>query len=120
MLADEPIFKMAKEVPDEMWALVEIFGHRRHYGRVTEVEKFGTKMLRVDVPISDAAPLLGEQEEFETFIYGGASIFGMTPMTEDACRKWASRDRPKPHKPLATLPPRDHANYDYDYEEQFE
>ena len=44
----------------EMWAQVEIFGHRRHYGRISEVERFGAKLLRVDVPIATEAPLLGE------------------------------------------------------------
>lgn len=89
---------------EEIWALVEIFGHRRHFGRVTEVEKFGTKMLRIDVPAAAAAPLLGEAESFETFFYGGGSIFGMTPMTEEACRKAAERDRPRPYTPIARLP----------------
>lgn len=26
--------------PAATWALVEIFGHRKHYGRISEVEKF--------------------------------------------------------------------------------
>ncbi len=83
---------------EEIWALVEIFGHRRHYGRVTEVEKFGTKMLRVDVPLE-------KDGEFATFFYGGASLFGMTPMTEAAARKWAAYDRPRPQTPVDALPP---------------
>lgn len=83
---------------NETWALVEVFGHRRHYGRVTEVEKFGTKMLRVDVPTE--AP-----DRFETFHYGGAAIFGMTEMTEEVCRKLAERDRPRPVRPIDRLPP---------------
>lgn len=78
---------------DSIWACVEIFGHRRHYGRISEVEKFGTKMLRVDVPAAEGAPLLGHDEQFETFLYGGGSIFSMTPMTEEAARKWAAGER---------------------------
>lgn len=88
----------ADEAPEELWALVEIFGHRQHYGRVTEVERFGTKMMRVDVPTA-------EPDQFETFFYGGGSIFSMTPMTEDATRKWNERYRPRPYKPLSALPP---------------
>jgi hypothetical protein len=89
----------------ETWALVEIFGHRRHYGRVTEVERFGSKMLRVDVPL----PKEGDQAEevFETFHYGGAAIFGMTEMSEEACRKWASHDRPRPAGLITRMPPPD-------------
>lgn len=90
--------------PPELWACVEIFGHRKHYGRVREIERFGTKMLRVDVPCGSAAPLLGENEKFETYLYGGASIFSFSPMTEGAARKWAEAERPKPWKPLNRLP----------------
>ncbi len=35
--------------PKFEWAIVEIFGHRRHAGRTIEEERFGAKMLRVDV-----------------------------------------------------------------------
>lgn len=87
-----------------IWACVEVFGHRRHYGRISEVEKFGTKMLRVDVPAATEAPLLGEGERFDTFLYGGGSIFSLTPMTEESARKWAESDRPKPFQPLTRLP----------------
>ena len=41
------------------WAVLEVFGHRRHAGRIREVEQFGAKMVRVDIPIFDAAPALG-------------------------------------------------------------
>lgn len=91
--------------PPELWACVEIFGHRKHYGRIKEIERFGTKMLRVDVPTQTAAPLLGEAEQFETFLYGGGAVFSLTPMTEEAARKWADADRPKPYRPIERLPP---------------
>jgi hypothetical protein len=96
--------------PADLWACVEIFGHRKHYGRVKEIERFGTKMLRVDVPAGAAAPLLGEEERFETFLYGGGAIFSLTPMTEEAARKWAETERPRPYRPLDRLPPP--SNYD--------
>lgn len=35
-------------VEQAKYAVVEIFGHRRHVGRILEVERFGIKMLRVD------------------------------------------------------------------------
>src|SRR5271154_867377 len=91
------IDEAAAALPDR-WACVEIFGHRRHYGRISEVEQFGTKMLRVDVPTADAGV-------FETFTYGGAAIFGITPVTEESARAWAERDRPRPWQPSARLPP---------------
>jgi len=36
--------------PDE-WAIVEIMGHLRRAGRISEVARFGANLLRVDVPI---------------------------------------------------------------------
>jgi hypothetical protein len=91
--------------PAELWACVEIFGHRRHYGRVSEVERFGAKLLRVDVPIVPEAPLLGDNEVFETHVYGGAAIFSLTPMTETAARSWAKGERPEaPMRRLAYDP----------------
>lgn len=99
--------EMPEPPPDDIWACVEIFGHRKHYGRVTEVERFGTKMLRVDVPTGTPAPLL-ETETFDTFMYGGGAIFSLTPMTEEAARKWAESERPKPYKPMGRLPAPDY------------
>ena len=62
------------DAPPDEYAVVEIFGRRRHVGRILEVDRFGTKMLRVDVPKD------GKFENgFVSHFYGGASIFGMTP-----------------------------------------
>lgn len=105
--------------PPDIWACVEIFGHRKHYGRVKEIERFGCKMLRVDVPGQSAAPLLGEEQVFETFIYGGNAIFSLTPMTEEAARKWAEIERPKAWKPLDRLPPPDLYDDDDDEDRPF-
>jgi hypothetical protein len=101
--------------PPEIWGCLEIFGHRKHYGRVREVEHFGTKMLRIDVPSAPAAPLLGEEERFDTHLYGGAAIFSFTPMTEEAARQWGSREGPRTIRPLGRLPPPD--DYGDEYEE---
>ena len=55
------------------WAIVEIFGHRKHAGRAREEEKFGAKLLRIDIP-KDGDPERG----WTTHYYGGASIFSFT------------------------------------------
>lgn len=62
----------ATEEPLE-YALVEIMGHRRHFGRIREEERFGVKMLRIDVPqAGDFA------NGFATHFYSGSSIFSIT------------------------------------------
>lgn len=71
------------------WAIVEIFGHRKHAGRSREEERFGAKMLRIDVPTiginqAEGKPdEVGGVESWTTHWYGGASLFSYT-LTDEA------------------------------------
>lgn len=67
-----PIETPAEE-PAPEYARVEVFGHNIHVGRISEVERYGTKMLRVDVPKGIF------ENGFLTYLLGGAAIFRMTP-----------------------------------------
>lgn len=80
---------------EEMWAIVELMGHRRLAGRVSEVEAFGTKMLRIDIPKSAA---IGDAEVVTQF-YGGPSIYGVSPVSEDVARAAAMRNQQAPVSP---------------------
>ena len=62
------------------WAVVEVFGHRRHAGRTREEERFGAKLLRVDIPTKGDPAANG----WETIYYGGSSIFSFALCTEAA------------------------------------
>ena len=66
----------------EGWAVVELMGHRQRAGRVSQVEMFGTHLLRLDMPHGD-----GEATEF----YGGSSIYAVRPCTEEVGRALAER-----------------------------
>ena len=66
----------------EGWALVEIMGHKRFAGRVSEENVIGVPMLRIDVPVSRERP------GFIKYFAAGA-IYGITPMTEEATRTLA-------------------------------
>jgi hypothetical protein len=84
------------------WAILELMGHRRLGGMVTEEEHFGAKMCRIDIPqelINDGAPMV-------TQYYGGGAIYGLTPCSEDAARIAAKMSRPEPVHPweLPALP----------------
>lgn len=77
--------------PEYEWAVVEIMGHRKHAGRVREEERFGAKMLRVDVPTITIAPPAEEGgqpvvtvEKWTTHWYGGPSIFSFTLTDEES------------------------------------
>jgi hypothetical protein len=61
------------------WMLVEIMGHRTHWGRARQEERFGAKMLRIDVPEKGDPATHG----WATHYYGGASIFPFT-LTDEA------------------------------------
>ena len=76
------------------WACVELMGYRLRYGEVFEVEQYGAKMLRIDIP-NPAAP-----EEPVSEFYGGSAIYAVTPMSEEICRvKIGARDL-RPVKPV--------------------
>jgi hypothetical protein len=61
------------------WAIVEVFGHRRHAGRAREEERFGAKMLRIDIPLKGAP----QEHGWQTVYYGGSSIFSYS-LTDEA------------------------------------
>lgn len=72
------------------WAIVEIFGHRRHAGLCSEIQRFGAAMLRIDVFPGEAA------EPIASVHYGGASIFSYTPCAEAQARRIAQDALPLP------------------------
>ena len=57
--------------PVRTWALVEVFGHRQHYGEIREVEAFGAKLLEVN-----------DADTGRTHRYGGTAIFSLTMLTQ--------------------------------------
>lgn len=96
---------MASEFQDPVWAVLELMGHRRIGGKVTEVEHFGAKMCRIDIP-SRENTICGPKDVWTTQYYGGGSIYCLTPCSEDAARIAAKMSRPEPVHPweLPALP----------------
>lgn len=75
----------------EGWAILELMGHRRLGGYVTEVTLAGAGMLRIDIP----ELVLGETTHAAaTQFYPPASLYALTPTTEEIAR--AVRSRPEP------------------------
>lgn len=68
------------------YAVVEIMGHRRRVGRVSEIQKYGAAFCRVE-PLLDADGTLGPPED-----YSGAAIFAEheIPLAQalEAMRPW--------------------------------
>lgn len=82
------------------WAILELMGHRRKVGRVTQVEVFGAKMCRIEV-LTPGTPKEIVQEgdvpvpdQFHTELYGGSSIYALTAVDEGTARFEAKRNLP--------------------------
>ena len=99
VLADAPTPETSGD-----WVFLEVMGHRSHHGLLTEVDRFGAKMARIDV--------FGKEdiEPRATHYYGGASIFSITPATEESCRAYVDRWSPKPA--VQSLPAPSMIDYD--------
>jgi hypothetical protein len=72
----------------EQWCVVEIMGHKRFAGLVTEQTIGGNSFVRIDVPATvttDGKPL----GPF-TKLFGAASIYCLTPCTEETARAFAA------------------------------
>jgi hypothetical protein len=72
----------------ECWAIVELMGHVKMAGRISEEERFGAKMGRIDIPKADGS--------FVTQWFGGSTVYRITPTTEEAARKVATLGVPAP------------------------
>ena len=68
----------------EAWAILEIMGHVKLAGKVSETTIAGAPLLRVDVPATDVHP------EFTRF-YGASSIYCLTPVSEEVATLAAKR-----------------------------
>lgn len=80
---------MTEEKHFDSWCIIEIFGHQRLAGRVTEEQIGGQSFIRVDVPAVDGAAAF-------TKLYGPGAIYSITPTTEELVRAALPRLRPEP------------------------
>lgn len=71
----------------EQWGIVEILGHVKMAGRITEEERFGSKLGRVDIPDGD---------KFVTVYFGGDSLYRFTSVSEEVARIVAKSNQPTP------------------------
>lgn len=71
---------MSGEQAFEGWAILELMGHRVRGGYVKDVEMFGGKLLRIDIPVGD------KPEETVTEFYGCGSVYSLRPCAEGIVR----------------------------------
>lgn len=83
----------------DSWAIVEVMGHTRYAGRVTEQSVGGCNFVRVDVPEIPAETagvgvdrrVVSEGQQAFTKLLGQSSIFAITPVSEEVARHVAAR-----------------------------
>jgi hypothetical protein len=73
----------------ENWAILELLGHVRLAGRVTEESHFGVALGRIDIPTAAG-------DGYTTQYFGGSSIYRLTPTTEEIARSVAAHSQPRP------------------------
>lgn len=73
----------------DQFAIVDVMGHQRYVGHVTEQVIAGQGFVRVDVPAT-------EKTQAWTKLIGTASIYAITPVSEEIAKAMASRLQSKP------------------------
>jgi len=73
----------------EAWAIIELFGHNKIAGKVTETTIGGGSFVRVDVPNTSTSPSF-------TRLLNPSAIYAINPVTEDVAKGYADRLNTKP------------------------
>ena len=73
----------------EQWAIVDVMGHQRYVGLVSEQVIAGQGFVRVDIPKT-------ADVEGWTKLIGTASIYAITPVDEAIARQMAEGAKSKP------------------------
>ena len=102
----------------EGWCILELMGHRRLAGWVSEQEFAGSAFVRLDVyehapePGGMVAGGIHEPAEPDkaivTQFYSPAAVYCITPTTEDIARKLGAKSKPEPVSRFELEPPRRH------------
>lgn len=71
----------------EAWGIVELMGHQRAAGRLTEQTLGGANLLRVDIPDGDT---------FRTVFYGASAIYALHVTDETIAKAAAAAQGTRP------------------------
>lgn len=106
---------MASDTAFTGWAILELMGHRRLAGHVSEQEIAGSSFLRIDVPGD-------ETQAAATQFYSPAAVYAITPTTEETAQAVARGRRPAPvaRWEIAAQPERDLGGSDTEVDDEGE
>jgi hypothetical protein len=97
----------------EYWGVLELMGHQRAAGRLSEQQVAGANLLRVDIPQGDT---------FRTVFYGSSAIYAVHITDEAAARAMAKARGTEPAfaYELQSRLPAPSPHYDDTYDEREE
>lgn len=87
----------AIQYPPGDYAIVELFGHTTLIGRIAEVERFGAKMLAIEV--------LFRGTMLPAVFHGGSSIYRLTPCPADVAYARQAREGYQLPTPIRSIVP---------------
>lgn len=97
---------MGDENKFEAWGLLELFGHQRIAGKLSEETIGGCHFIRIDVPETKTTPAY-------TRYFTQGAIYSMTPTSEEVARKMVESLRAVPVQ-IYELPRLSNDDGDYD------
>lgn len=71
-----------------VWGILELMGHLKYGGFITEEQLFGTTVGRIDIP--------GPNGTITTRYFGGSALNGLTPCTAEVAKAFAVKNQPRP------------------------
>lgn len=71
----------------DQWGVVEVMGHKKFAGHITEQQIAGSALVRVDVP--EVVNARSETVPAYSKLIGVGSVYCITPTTEEVARKAA-------------------------------
>lgn len=69
------------------WGVLELMGHVKLAGYITNEKLFGVEIGRIDIPSGDS---------FITQYFGGSAVYRMTPVSEEIARAFSAQNQPRP------------------------
>ncbi len=89
-----------ESLPDGTYAIVELMGHTTLVGRVTEIERFGTKLMGIEILFNGAL--------LPVVLQGGSSVYRFTQCAPEMA--WKAQHKPEriwslPEPIQALVPP---------------
>jgi hypothetical protein len=89
----------------DQWGVVEVMGHKKFAGHITEQVIAGSALVRIDVPETKVVDYNHVERTFASYtkLIGVGSVYAITPTTEEIARAMATQIANYDGDPLPAL-----------------